>query len=93
MLGSGPTFLLFFPRLIIVFGRWVFARLAVAPFFLARNARLLPNFSFQLCTLADMIIVCAYSCRKRGEKWIVAMNKWQDMTDMEVNKGEPLAVS
>jgi hypothetical protein len=28
------------------------------------------------------------SCRKRGDKWIVAMNKWQDLTDMEVNQGE-----
>jgi phosphoribosylformimino-5-aminoimidazole carboxamide ribotide isomerase len=27
------------------------------------------------------------SCRKRGDKWIVAMNKWQDLTDMEVNQG------
>lgn len=28
------------------------------------------------------------SCRKRGDKWIVAMNRWQDLTDMEVNRGE-----
>ena len=28
------------------------------------------------------------SCRRRNNKWIVAMNKWQDLTDMEVNKGE-----
>jgi len=26
------------------------------------------------------------SCRKRGDAWIVAMNKWQDLTDMEVNQ-------
>jgi len=27
------------------------------------------------------------SCRKRGDKWFVAMNKWQDITDMEVSRG------
>lgn len=27
------------------------------------------------------------SCRRRGDKWFVAMNKWQDLTDMEVSKG------
>ena len=27
------------------------------------------------------------SCRRRGDKWFVAMNKWQDITDMEVSKG------
>lgn len=27
------------------------------------------------------------SCRKRGDRWIVAMNRWQDLTDMEVNQG------
>ncbi|CAE6531382.1 unnamed protein product [Rhizoctonia solani] len=26
------------------------------------------------------------SCRKVGDKWVVAMNKWQDLTDTEVNK-------
>lgn len=26
------------------------------------------------------------SCRKRGSEWIVAMDKWQTMTDMKVNK-------
>ncbi|KZP00155.1 Phosphoribosylformimino-5-aminoimidazole carboxamide ribotide isomerase [Calocera viscosa TUFC12733] len=30
-------------------------------------------------------LVVDVSCRRRGEKWIVAMNKWQDLTDMEVN--------
>ncbi|EJU06553.1 5-proFAR isomerase [Dacryopinax primogenitus] len=29
-------------------------------------------------------LVVDVSCRKRGEKWIVAMNKWEDLTDMEV---------
>ena len=27
------------------------------------------------------------SCRRRGDKWIVAMDRWQVMTDMEVNAG------
>lgn len=27
------------------------------------------------------------SCRRRGDKWWVAMNKWQDITDMEVSQG------
>lgn len=27
------------------------------------------------------------SCRRKGDKWVVAMNKWQTMTDMEVNRG------
>ncbi|KAJ9123995.1 hypothetical protein QFC22_000787 [Naganishia vaughanmartiniae] len=31
-------------------------------------------------------LVVDVSCRKRGDKWIVAMNKWQDLTDMEVNR-------
>ncbi|KAL8949804.1 MAG: hypothetical protein Q9222_004121 [Ikaeria aurantiellina] len=26
------------------------------------------------------------SCRRAGDKWMVAMNKWQTLTDMEVNQ-------
>lgn len=34
-------------------------------------------------------LVIDLSCRRRGEdRWFVAMNKWQTITDMEVNKGE-----
>ena len=33
-------------------------------------------------------LVVDVSCRKRGDKWVVAMNRWQDLTDMEVNEGE-----
>lgn len=29
-------------------------------------------------------LVVDVSCRRRDDKWIVAMNKWQDLTDMEV---------
>lgn len=32
-------------------------------------------------------LVIDLSCRRRGDRWIVAMNRWQTMTDMEVNKG------
>ncbi|KAF8222158.1 Phosphoribosylformimino-5-aminoimidazole carboxamide ribotide isomerase [Tricholoma matsutake] len=31
-------------------------------------------------------LVVDVSCRRRKDKWFVAMNKWQDITDMEVNK-------
>ncbi|KAH9834956.1 Phosphoribosylformimino-5-aminoimidazole carboxamide ribotide isomerase [Rhodofomes roseus] len=31
-------------------------------------------------------LVVDVSCRRRGDKWFVAMNKWQTITDMEVNK-------
>jgi phosphoribosylformimino-5-aminoimidazole carboxamide ribotide isomerase len=31
-------------------------------------------------------LVVDVSCRRRGDKWLVAMNKWQDITDMEVCK-------
>ncbi|KAH0587565.1 Enzyme that catalyzes the fourth step in the histidine pathway [Termitomyces sp. 'cryptogamus'] len=31
-------------------------------------------------------LVVDVSCRRRGEKWLVAMNKWQDITDMEVSE-------
>ncbi|KAF9119148.1 Enzyme that catalyzes the fourth step in the histidine pathway [Mortierella sp. 14UC] len=31
-------------------------------------------------------LVVDVSCRKRGSEWVVAMDKWQTMTDMKVNK-------
>jgi len=31
-------------------------------------------------------LVVDVSCRRRGSEWIVAMDKWQTMTDMKVNK-------
>ncbi|KAL0949987.1 hypothetical protein HGRIS_010001 [Hohenbuehelia grisea] len=34
---------------------------------------------------ADKLVVDV-SCRRRGDKWMVAMNKWQSITDMEVNQ-------
>lgn len=32
-------------------------------------------------------LVIDLSCRRRGDTWFVAMNKWQTITDMELNKG------
>ncbi|KAI8638781.1 Phosphoribosylformimino-5-aminoimidazole carboxamide ribotide isomerase [Parasitella parasitica] len=49
------------------------------------------KFSLQrltdLCKLIgkDKLVVDV-SCRKKGDKWMVAMDKWQKMTNMEVNK-------
>ncbi|CAO1628719.1 unnamed protein product [Sympodiomycopsis kandeliae] len=31
-------------------------------------------------------LVVDISCRRKDSKWIVAMNRWQDLTDMEVNE-------
>ncbi len=43
-----------------------------------------------LATLGDNKgkLVIDLSCRRRGEKWYVAMNKWQTITDMELNQGK-----
>jgi len=31
-------------------------------------------------------LVIDLSCRRQGSKWIVAMNKWQTLTDMELDE-------
>ncbi|PWN49407.1 Phosphoribosylformimino-5-aminoimidazole carboxamide ribotide isomerase [Violaceomyces palustris] len=53
---------------------------------------LFPDCKFsleRLEALRDLVgrenLVVDVSCRRKGDKWIVAMNRWQDMTDMEVN--------
>lgn len=33
-------------------------------------------------------LIIDLSCRKQGGRWTVAMNKWQTLTDMDVNKGK-----
>ena len=33
-------------------------------------------------------LVIDLSCRRRDDTWFVAMNKWQTLTDMEVNDGK-----
>ncbi|CDS11408.1 hypothetical protein LRAMOSA03671 [Lichtheimia ramosa] len=54
---------------------------------------LFPNARFSKERLVDLCqrvgkerLVVDVSCRRRDNKWIVAMNKWQTMTDMEVNQ-------
>jgi phosphoribosylformimino-5-aminoimidazole carboxamide ribotide isomerase len=32
-------------------------------------------------------LVIDLSCRRKDDAWFVAMNKWQTITDMEVNEG------
>jgi phosphoribosylformimino-5-aminoimidazole carboxamide ribotide isomerase len=56
---------------------------------------LFPNATYSAERLRKLValvgkdrLVVDVSCRKRGDKWVVAMNRWQDLTDMEVNKGE-----
>lgn len=38
-------------------------------------------------------LVIDLSCRKHGDSWIVAMNKWQTPTDMEVTEGRFLSIT
>lgn len=33
-------------------------------------------------------LVIDLSCRRQGGGWVVAMNKWQNLTDMELNESE-----
>ncbi|CAG8792654.1 19695_t:CDS:2, partial [Dentiscutata erythropus] len=56
---------------------------------------LFPDTKFSLSRLQEFCdklgkerIVVDISCRRRGNKWIVAMNKWQTITNMEVNKAD-----
>ncbi len=57
---------------------------------------LFPNATYspeRLRKLVELVgkerLVVDVSCRKRGDKWVVAMNRWQDLTDMQVNRGKP----
>ncbi|CAO3640818.1 unnamed protein product [Cunninghamella blakesleeana] len=54
---------------------------------------LFPNATFSLSRLQELCekvgkrnLVIDVSCRRRENQWIVAMNKWQTLTDMVVNK-------
>ncbi|KAJ6613447.1 hypothetical protein B0H10DRAFT_2048522 [Mycena sp. CBHHK59/15] len=58
-----------------------------------RHLYLFPDAKFSLERLKALSskvgkdrLVVDVSCRKRGDVWLVAMNKWQDMTDMEVSQ-------
>jgi phosphoribosylformimino-5-aminoimidazole carboxamide ribotide isomerase len=42
--------------------------------------------------LTSGIFVINNSCRRKGDRWVVAMNKWQDLTDLDVTKGTSFAV-
>ncbi|KAI9729978.1 MAG: Enzyme that catalyzes the fourth step in the histidine pathway [Cirrosporium novae-zelandiae] len=56
---------------------------------------LFPNAIFSIERLASVLhaldddenkLVIDLSCRKKGDKWFVAMNKWQTITDTEISK-------
>lgn len=32
-------------------------------------------------------LVIDLSCRRKGDRWFVATNKWQTITDFELNQG------
>jgi phosphoribosylformimino-5-aminoimidazole carboxamide ribotide isomerase len=57
------------------------------------TSHLFPNATFDVKRLFDLVsligkekLVIDLSCRKVGEDYIVAMNKWQTLTDMVLNK-------
>ena len=33
-------------------------------------------------------LVLDLSCRRKGDTWFVAMNRWQTITEMEINQGK-----
>lgn len=33
------------------------------------------------------------SCRRQGDRWVVAINKWQTLSDLDLNEGEQNEVS
>ncbi|KAL7275155.1 Enzyme that catalyzes the fourth step in the histidine pathway [Rhizina undulata] len=55
---------------------------------------LFPDAKFSMERLQEVLeavggkekLVIDLSCRRREDKWVVAMNRWQTMTDMEVTK-------
>ena len=58
---------------------------------------LFPEAKFSMTRLTDILkslkddrnkLVIDLSCRSHDGKWVVAMNKWQTLTDMELNQGE-----
>ena len=63
---------------------------------------LFPDTKFSLDRLESVMkvlrgdsakLVIDLSCRKVEDKWVVAMNKWQTLTDMEVNQGSRINIS
>jgi len=53
-----------------------------------KNKNLKMFFFFIFITLVIKYYILYNSCKRVGDKWIVAMNKWQTLTDMEVCKGK-----
>jgi hypothetical protein len=62
---------------------------------------LFPSGKFSLDRLQSVLkaldndtskLVIDLSCRRKGDTWFVAMNKWQDLTDMELTAGKSYAV-
>lgn len=58
---------------------------------------LFPKAKFSLGHLKDVLsalkdgpkrLVIDLSCRRKGDTWVVAMDKWQTLTDTEVTKGK-----
>jgi hypothetical protein len=43
---------------------------------------------FQPDTVIHLESSSSPSCRRRDSRWFVAMNKWQDITDLEITQGE-----
>lgn len=33
-------------------------------------------------------LVIDLSCRRQSDRWVVAINKWQTLSDMDLNEGE-----
>jgi phosphoribosylformimino-5-aminoimidazole carboxamide ribonucleotide (ProFAR) isomerase len=63
---------------------------------------LFPSGKFSLDRLQSVLkaldndtskLVIDLSCRRKGDTWFVAMNKWQDLTDMELTAGKSCAVN
>lgn len=72
-----------------------FGSLATLPAQVIVTSYLFPSGKFaldRLQSLAKLVgkehLVVDISCRRKDDRWVVAMNKWQDLTDMEVDQGE-----
>jgi phosphoribosylformimino-5-aminoimidazole carboxamide ribotide isomerase len=57
---------------------------------------LFPDATFSLERLEEVLkalednkdkLVIDLSCRRKDQSWVVAMNKWQTLTDFEINQG------
>lgn len=60
---------------------------------------LFPSGKFSLDRLQSVLkalgddkekLVIDLSCRRKDDTWFVAMNKWQTLTDMELNQGKSI---